>query len=80
MHFWPGTVVTLGGLESKVKSARLLASGREVKFEQDSLRVRFTGLPEKAPDDPVTVIVAECDSEPVQNLDRVRRGRPRNQV
>ena len=39
---------------NKVKSAQLLATGKDVKFEQDQFRVRFTGLPEKAPDDPVT--------------------------
>jgi alpha-L-fucosidase len=60
-----------------VKSARLLASGREVKFEQEQFRVRFTGLPEKAPDDPVTTIAIECDSEPRQDMDAVRRQRPR---
>jgi alpha-L-fucosidase len=42
----------MGGLRNKVKSARLLASGKGVKFEQDDFRVKFIGLPEKAPDDP----------------------------
>jgi alpha-L-fucosidase len=82
MHvsYWPGETVVLAGLQAKVKSARLLASGRPVRFEQDEFRVRFLGLPPKPPDDPVTVIAAECDSEPVQNMDRVRRERPRRGV
>lgn len=80
VYYWPGETVTVAGLQCKVKSARLLASGRPVRFEQDEFRVRFLGLPAKPPDDPVTVIAAECDSEPVQNMDRVRRERPRRGV
>jgi alpha-L-fucosidase len=77
VHFWPGETVALGGLTNQVKSARLLASGKEVKFEQEKFRVRFTGLPEKAPDDPVTTIAIECDGEPKQDTDWVRKERPR---
>ena len=32
----------------KVQSARLLATGKNVRFEQEKFRVRFVGLPEKA--------------------------------
>jgi alpha-L-fucosidase len=77
VHYWPGSTVALGGLTNQVKSARLLATGKEVKFEQEKFRVRFTGLPEKAPDDPVTTLAIECDSEPKQDLDAVRKERPR---
>ena len=48
-----------------------------MKFEQDDFRVRFIGLPEKAPDDPVTTIAIECDGEPKQDTDYVRKERPR---
>ncbi len=77
VHFWPGDTVAIGGLTCKVKSAKLLATGKSVDFQQDRFRVRFTGLPKTAPDDPVTVIAAECDSEPAQDMDMVRRERPR---
>jgi alpha-L-fucosidase len=77
VHFWPGSTVTLGGLVSQVKSARLVATGKDVKFEQDKFRVRFTGLPDKAPDDPVTTIAIECDGEAKQDTDMVRKERPR---
>jgi alpha-L-fucosidase len=81
VHFWPGTTVSLGGLHNKVKSARLVVGGKEVKFDQDDFRVRFTGLPEKAPDDPVTTIAIECDGEPNQDTSGyVRRERPRRGV
>jgi alpha-L-fucosidase len=76
-YFWPGETATIGGLTTKVKSARLLATGKDVKFEQEQFRVRFTGLPEKAPDDPVTTIAIECDGEPHQDTDNIRKERPR---
>jgi alpha-L-fucosidase len=77
VYFWPGSTVALGGLRNKVQSAKLVASGKDVKFEQDDFRVRFVGLPEKAPDDPVTTIAIECDGEPHQDTDYVRKERPR---
>jgi len=91
VHFWPAqtagtkaleyykppTVVAIGGLRAKVKSARLFASGQKVDFVQDDISVRFTGLPQKPPDDPVTVIAAECESEPTIESGYVRRERPR---
>jgi alpha-L-fucosidase len=77
VHFWPGSTVALGGLRNKVQSAKLMASGKDVKVEQDDFRVRFVGLPEKAPDDPVTTIAIECDGEPHQDTDYVRKERPR---
>jgi alpha-L-fucosidase len=80
VYFWPGETVALAGLKTGVKSARLLASGQQVKFQQDRFRVRFTGLPHEAPDHPVTTIAIECESEPLQDTDFVRRERPRNTV
>jgi alpha-L-fucosidase len=80
VYFWPGEAVALSGLKTGVKSARLLASGQQVKFQQDRFRVRFTGLPAEPPDHPVTTIAIECESEPLQDTDFVRRERPRNNV
>jgi len=80
VHFWPGDIVTLGGLRTPVKSARLLASGRDVKFRQDEMRVQFTGLPSSAPDEPATVIAIECDGEPKQDTDFVRKNRARGKA
>ena len=77
VYFWPGSTVALGGLRNKGRSAKLLSSGREVRFDQDDFRVRFTGLPEKAPDDPVTTLAIECDAEPHQDNLYVRKERPR---
>ena len=58
------------GMQTQVKCARLLATGKTVKFEQDQFRVRFTGLPEKAPDEPMTTLAIECDGEPKQGKHR----------
>src|SRR6266851_2131844 len=80
VYFWPGETIALAGLKTGVKSARLLVSGQQVKFQQDRFRVRFTGLPAEAPDHPVTTIAIECESEPLQDTDFVRRERPRNNV
>ena len=91
VHFWPDdtpaanwlsffrpqTVVAIGGLRTKVKSARLFASGKKVDFRQDDISVQFTGLPANAPDEPVTVIEAECESEPIFDNHYVREHRER---
>jgi len=79
-YFWPGETAAIGGLRTKVKSAHLLATGKELKFDQDEFRLRLTGLPEKAPDDPVTTIAIECDGEPRQDSDFVRKERPRTKA
>ena len=80
MHFWPGgDELAFAGLQTKVKSVTLLATGQRVDFEQDTYRIRFKGLPEKAPDDPITTLAIECESEPKQDELFVRR-RERGQV
>jgi alpha-L-fucosidase len=73
IHYYPGNSVAFAGLMAKVKSARLLASGKDVNFVQDAYSIKFTGLPERAPDDPVTTIAIECESEPRQDNLFVRR-------
>jgi len=80
VHFWPGSYVVIAGLMVQVKSARMLANGQKVNFQQDRFRVRFTDLPVKAPDHPVTTIAIECDSEPKQDNIFVRKERPRQSV
>ena len=80
IHFWPGATAVIPGLETKVKSAKLLASGKPVEFKQEELRVVLTGLPESAPDTPVTTLAIECESEPIQNMERVRKQRQRLQA
>jgi alpha-L-fucosidase len=78
VYFWPREYVAIGGFKTQVKSARLLASGQKVDFQQDRFRVRFIGLPMAAPDNPVTTIAIECQGEPIQDPLFVRKERPRN--
>lgn len=80
VHHWPGETVAVGGLKTKVLSAKLLATGEEVSFEQDMYGVRFTGLPKTSPDDMITVIAAECEAEPDQSTSDVRKSRQRPTV
>jgi len=39
--------------------------------------VQLTGLPEKAPDEPVSVIAVECEAEPTQDQLAIRKNRAR---
>jgi alpha-L-fucosidase len=80
VHFWPGEYVAISGLKVKVKSARLLKTGAEIKFTQDEFQTKFIDLPGKAPDYPVTTIAIECDAEPTQDTDFVRKNKPRDGV
>ena len=80
VYFWPDDTVSLAGLMTRVKSARFLANSQKVNFVQDRFRVRFTGLPREAPDHPLTTIAIECEAEPTQDTEFVRRERPRNDV
>jgi len=67
VHFWPGETVTVGGVTTRVRSVKLLATGQPVAFQQRGHQLIFSGLPARAPDELVTVIAADCDSEPVQD-------------
>jgi alpha-L-fucosidase len=80
IHFWPGGDVAISGLMTKVLSARMLKSGQTVTVSQDPYRVHITGLPMKAPGSPVTTIALECESEPKQDTDFVRKNKPRDGV
>lgn len=75
--FWPGSDWSIGGVLTKIKSATLVGTGKKVKFKQDRFRVHFTGLPAKAPFQPVSVLALKCASFPKQSFDFVRVNRPR---
>jgi len=77
VHFWPGEYVAISGLKTRVKSAKLVKTGAVLKFSQDDFRVRVIDLPAKAPDFPVTTIALDCESEPTQDTDYVRKNKPR---
>jgi alpha-L-fucosidase len=70
--FQPATVVGIGGLKTKVKSARLLKTGQSVAFTQDEFSLRLMGLPGQAPDTPSTVIEVECEGVPEISHEGIR--------
>ena len=67
VYFWPGETVTIGGVTTRVRSAKLLANNADVTFTQKGRQLIFSQLPAQSPDSPVTVIMAECESEPIQH-------------
>jgi len=67
-------------LQTKVLSAKYLATGESVKFDQDNFRLRLTGLPANAPDHPLTSFALECAEVPMQNNEKTRIERPRRGV
>lgn len=93
-HYWPGStpaaewvpffqppaVIAIGGLKTKVRSARLLKTGTPVRFVQDEFSLRLRGLPLQAPDQPATVIEVECEGEPVIDHEATRPLWPRYKV
>jgi alpha-L-fucosidase len=64
---WPGKELAIGGLRTKVLSARLM-NGPKVRFVQTDDRLVLRGLPAEVPNSLATVIELECDDVPVQVL------------
>ena len=65
------------GLKNKVLSAKVLKTGQALTVTQDGFRTHITGLPDTAPDTPVTIIAIECDGVPMQDTQNVRINSPR---
>jgi alpha-L-fucosidase len=57
----PETVIAVGGVRSRVVSARLLKTGQPIAFTQDATSLQLKGLPAQTPDWPTTVIEIACD-------------------
>ncbi|MBI5091490.1 MAG: alpha-L-fucosidase [Candidatus Hydrogenedentes bacterium] len=65
---WPGSTVPFAWCGSRVKSARLLATGQEARVEQRGDRVWLHGFPECPPDPDLSVIELSFDG-PIQAND-----------
>lgn len=61
---WVGAELVVGRLKCQPVAARFVATGQSITFEALPHGVRLTGLPEAAPDFPVTVIAIEMDAVP----------------
>ena len=70
--YQPMTVVAIGGVQTKVLSAKVLKTGRSLHFTQDDITLRITGLPTEAPDSPITVLELECDRPPMVDHHSIR--------
>ncbi len=60
---WPGSELTLGGVQSNVTQVSLLASGECLDFRQTGTRLQIKG-PEQALSPLCTVLKIECDEAP----------------
>jgi alpha-L-fucosidase len=67
VYYWPGEIVTIGGVTTTVRSVKLLASGNDVSFTQKGRQLILSGLPKLSPDELITVFAIACESEPVQH-------------
>ena len=47
---WPGRDITIGGFQTKLKSATFLVGGRKVDFEQKDNRIILKDMPFRSPD------------------------------
>jgi alpha-L-fucosidase len=81
VYFWPaGGDIAISGLKQKVLSAKILKTGAALSVVQDGFRTHITGLPQTAPDAPLTTIVLECDGVPEQDTLNVRINKPRAKI
>lgn len=67
---WPDNgEFTVGGYYTKLLSARLLATGKELPFTQDAARITVKGLPARSPDPVCNIGVVELifEEEPKQD-------------
>ncbi len=67
---WPGRELAFGGLQSKLRRARLLPRGQWLPFRQAGNRLVIRGLPRKCPDRIAGLAILQMDfqSQPRQKL------------
>jgi hypothetical protein len=64
---WPGTTLTIGGMDKKPFRATLFKTGQQIAVELKGTQLILSGLPRDPPDEPVTVLALDFDSPPTQN-------------
>jgi alpha-L-fucosidase len=65
---YPGSEIAIGGIISKVKSARFVHDGKAIQFEQKGNRLILRGMPAEKPVKIAPVIALECAGKPRQEL------------
>ena len=77
--FWPGSELNIAGLRTRVKSEKLLRSARPSNSSRPN-RKRNSSAFRIRSDSPVTTLAVECESEPIQDTDFVRKNRERDRA
>lgn len=65
---WPGSTLTICGLECTVRNVVLLGSDRKIAWKQSGDKVVLTSLPSDPPDPVCPVFRFDCDRKPVMYL------------
>ncbi len=66
--------ITIGGLIPQVRRASILSTGQELTIQRRPTQTILTGLPERSPDEVLTVIHLELDGPPDQDIGRIIGG------
>jgi alpha-L-fucosidase len=61
---WPGSTLTISGVQASVKNVTLLGANQPVTFSQQADKIVCTGLPDAAPDPVCPVLRFDCDRAP----------------
>jgi len=72
--------VSIWGHTNKVVSAKHYPERQSVQFNQQDYRVQFLDLPVNSPEPLVSVLEVECDGEPGQSMENIRKNRKREGV
>ena len=64
LHHYHGPKTVIAGVANRVKSVRVLATGKETDFEQQGERILLTGLPRRPPDSLLPVLALELAGRP----------------
>lgn len=63
-YHWPGESKCIAGIKNKVKSARVLSTGQDLRVAQKADRLFLTGMPVQSPDPVGNVIALELHGQP----------------
>ncbi len=69
-----GTKLVVGGLTNQVRAATLLTTGQTLRVERRGAQTILTGLPERSPDELLSVVKLEVEGPPDQDISRLIGG------
>ncbi len=68
VRYWPGSMLVVAGLNTRVNQVTLLGNDRQIEFTQEQDKVTVTGLPVTAPDPICPVLRFDCAAVPEMYL------------